>query len=107
MVEPCTLMPCSRSSQASCRVSFLKLGVRGARRLEPDPQPGDSQFDQFLHGVLADRVGGREHSQSPALARFFHAAQELHRAFAEQEEIFVHDEEGLHFEGVPRVASSL
>jgi len=52
----------------------------------------------FLHGVFANRVGGCEDGHRPRHLPFLHALQQAHGALAMQQEVLVHDKEGLHLE---------
>ena len=50
MVEPSSLMPCWRNSAVeSLCVGILQFRVRRVGRLQPQPDPGDSELHQFLH----------------------------------------------------------
>ena len=80
------------------RVGALQLVVAGLRRFEAHPEPGDSEFHQFLHGVFANRISGCKHGHRPRLLPFLHALQQAHGALAMQQEVLVHDKEGLHLE---------
>jgi hypothetical protein len=80
-------------------VRALELGIMGTRRLQPHPQPRDAKFHQFLQPVLANSIRRGEYCESPALAGFFHALQQLHGTLAVQEKILVHDEKLLDLQG--------
>jgi hypothetical protein len=79
-------------------VGALQLVVAGLRRFEAHPEPGHAEFHQFLHGVLANGIGGCKDGHRPRLLPFFHALPQAHGALAMQQEVLVHDEEGLHLE---------
>ena len=80
------------------RVGAVELGVARVRRFEAHPDPGDAEFDQLLHRVLADGVGGGEDVERPSLAVALHVFEQLHRARLLQQEVLVHDEEGADVE---------
>ena len=52
-----------------------------------------TEFDQFLHRVLANRIGGRKHRQLPTLFPGLHQFQQTHGSGAMEEKVFIHDKE--------------
>jgi hypothetical protein len=81
-------------------VFAFQLGVLGIHRFQPHPDPRHAQLNQFLHGVLANRVCRSEHRHTPAFSRGFHVFQQLHGAGAMQQEVFVQHKKGLHLHAV-------
>src|ERR1019366_9342861 len=76
----------------------LQLAITGLGRFQTHPDPGNAEFDQFEHGVFSNGIGGSKDGKLPALAGLLHALEQLQGALAVQEEIFVHDKEGMYFE---------
>ena len=82
MVDPCTRMPCSRSSRVSCRdVGALQLAVTGLAEIPVPSTPrkhpsSTSSCMVYLRIALADA----KIAQRPTLALLLHPFEQAHGA---------------------------
>src|SRR5208282_4448307 len=76
----------------------LQFAVAGSGRLQSHPYPGNAEFDQFQHGVFANRIGGSKDGKLPALACLLHELEQAHGARTVKQEVFVHHKKGMYFE---------
>ena len=70
----------------------LLFGVIGARALVADPETVNAHLQNFLDGVLADRLDAGEGEDGKLLSAFDHALAKFHRPLFVQQKIFVENE---------------